>query len=136
MVPENAEYNRPKEIAFPTDYSLFYSTETLLPLSEIVEIHKAAVRILHINKRHTILNDDQIENKEYLEDYFSSYEHSSHFLTNSNIEEAIQCFVESRDINLIVMVAKNLNYFQKILFSPTVTEIGYHTDIPFLVLHE
>ena len=136
VVPENAEYESPKEIAFPTDYSLFYSSKTLQPLSDIIEIHNATIRILHINKKDTILNDDQLKNKEYLEDYFSSYERSSHFLTNTNIEEAIQCFVESRDINIIAMVAKNLNYFQKILFSPTVTEIGYHTDIPFLVLHE
>ena len=136
VVPENAEYENPKEIAFPTDYTLFYSSETLKPLSEIIEMHKSTVRILHINKRHAILNEDQLKNKEYLEDYFSGCENSSHFLTNTNIEEAIQCFVESRDINIITMVAKNLNYFQKILFSPTVTEIGYHTDIPFLVLHE
>ena len=52
------------------------------------------------------------------------------------IEEAIQCFVQSRNTDLIVMVAKNLNYFQRILFSPTVEEISYHTDVPFLVLHE
>lgn len=136
VVPENAEYVNPKEIAFPTDYTLFYSSETLKPLSEIIEMHNSTIRILHINKRHAVLNEEQLKNKEYLEDYFSSCVYSSHFLTNTNIEDAIQCFVESRDINIITMVAKNLNYFQKILFSPTVTEIGYHTDIPFLVLHE
>lgn len=136
VVPENAEYESPKEIAFPTEYSFFYSPETLQPLSEIVEIHKSAVRILHINKLRAVLNENQLANKYYLNDYFQNYKHSFHFLTNTKIEEAIQCFVESRDINLIAMVAKNLNYFQKIFFSPKVKEIGYHTDIPFLVLHE
>ncbi len=34
------------------------------------------------------------------------------------------------------MVAKNLNYFQQILFQSKVEEISYHTDVPFLVLHE
>ena len=61
---------------------------------------------------------------------------SFHFLTNNNIEDAVQCFVESRDIDMIAMVAKNLNYFQRILFMPTVEEISYHSDVPFLVLHE
>ncbi|MCK5401426.1 MAG: universal stress protein [Flavobacteriaceae bacterium] len=136
IVPENAKYVTPKEIAFPTDFLFFYSIKTLQPISKIVEMHNAAVRILHVNKRNAILNDDQIKNKESLEAYFNNCEHSFHFLTNNRIEDAIQCFVESRDINIIAMVAKNLNYFQKILFSPTVKEIGYHTDIPFLVLHE
>jgi len=136
VVPENAKYEKLKEIAFPTDFALFYSTEILQPISEILEMHNAALRILHVNKRNIELNNDQKINKDYLEDYFNEYEHSFHFLTNINIEEAIQCFVESRDINIIAMVAKNLNYFQKILLSPKVKEIGYHTDIPFLVLHE
>ena len=34
------------------------------------------------------------------------------------------------------MIAKNLNLFQRILFKPTIEEISYHTEIPFLVLHE
>jgi hypothetical protein len=57
-------------------------------------------------------------------------------LTNKKVEDAVQHFVESRHVDLIAMVAKNLNYFQQILFHTKVEEISYHTDIPFLVLHE
>lgn len=136
VVPENATFVKPKEIAFPTDFSSFYSSGLLNPIIEILDLLEASIRVLHINKRDYKLNNDQQKNKEYLEDYFNKYTHSFHFLTNNHIEAAIQCFVESRDINLIVMVAKNLNYFQRILFNPLVEEISYHTDIPFLVLHE
>lgn len=136
VVPENATFVKPKEIAFPTDFSSFYSSGLLNPVIRILDLIKASIRVLHINKRDYKLNRDQQKNKEYLEDFFSNYTHSFHFLTNKDIEAAIQCFVESRDIDLIVMVAKNLNYFQRILFHPLVEEITYHTDIPFLVLHE
>jgi hypothetical protein len=37
---------------------------------------------------------------------------------------------------MIVMIAKNLNYFQQILFHSKVEKISYHTNIPFLILHE
>jgi nucleotide-binding universal stress UspA family protein len=136
VVPENAKFVKPKEIAFPTDFSLFYSSKLLQPVIKVLDMQKASIRFLHINKRNYNLNDDQQKNKHYLEDFFSHYQHSFHFLSNKHIEAAIQCFVESRDIDLIVMVAKNLNYFQRILFHPVVEEISYHTDIPFLVLHE
>ena len=62
--------------------------------------------------------------------------HSFHRITSKKIETGVQCFVESRDIDMIIMVAKNLSLFQRILFLPTVEEISYHTEIPFLVLHE
>ncbi|WP_370479434.1 universal stress protein [Tamlana flava] len=135
-IPELAEFTKPKEIAFPTDFSLTYNIQILEPLSEILEKWKAALRILHISKKKTDLNNDQKNTKELLEDYFSPFDHSFHYLTNKNFEDAIQCFIESRNINMICMVAKNLNYFQHILFHSKVEEISYHTEIPFLVLHE
>lgn len=134
IVPENAKYVVPKEIAFPTDFSIFYPSEMLQPIANIIEEHKASIRILHVNNG-AGLNDDQQKNKEYLDDYFHNYEHSFHFLTNKHIEDAVQQFVDSQGINLITMLAKNLNYFQKILFHPTVKKISYYNDIPFLALH-
>lgn len=134
IVPENAIFKVPKEIVFPTDFSIFYPTETLQPITDIIELHKSSVSVLHVNKG-TELSDDQNKNKEYLDDYFSNYNHSFHFLTNKYIEDAVQKFVDSQGINLIAMLAKNLNYFQKILFHPTVKELSYYKNIPFLVLH-
>jgi len=136
VVPENAKFFKINELAFPTDFALSYNIITLQPISEILETYNSSLRVLHISKKVEKLNSDQQKNKELLEDYFNENDYSFHFLTNKNIENSIQCFVESRDIDMIVMVAKNLNYFQRIFFLPTVENISYHTDIPFLVLHE
>ncbi len=135
VVPENAKFVKPKEIAFPTDFSIFCKTKVLQPISDIMETHNAAVRVLHINRFGDALTDEQQRNKDYLNDYFENYPHSFHFLTNKHIEDAVQKFVDNREINMIAMLAKNLNYFHKILFHPTVKEISYYKDIPFLVLH-
>ncbi|MFD0989627.1 universal stress protein [Mariniflexile jejuense] len=135
VVPENARFIATKEIAFPTDFSIFYQAETLQPLVDVVEMFNATVRVLHVNKSGSELNEDQQRNKEYLDDYFANYKHSYEFLTNKFFEDAVQKFVDSKEINLITMLAKNLNYFQKILFHPTIKGISYYKDIPFLVLH-
>jgi nucleotide-binding universal stress UspA family protein len=136
VVPEKAIYHTLKEIAFPTDYNLFYQTKILNGISDLVKAHDAAIRILHVAKKDDKLTEFQNENKEYLNDFFVDEKHSFHKVTNKKIEAGIQCFVESRDINMIIMIAKNLNFFQQILFKPTVEEISYHTEVPFLVLHE
>ena len=136
VIPENAKFTELNEIAFPTDFALTYDIRILQPISEILETYNSFLRILHVSKKSEKLNLDQQKNKDILDDYFSGSKHSFHFLTNNKIEDAIQCFVESREIDMITMVAKNLNYFQRILFLPTVEDISYHTDIPFLVLHE
>lgn len=135
-IPENSEFVTPKEIAFPTDFSLSHNLQVLQPISDIIERFVSSLRIVHINKNKVDLNNDQKKNKELLEDFFNNLKPSFHFLKNKKVEDAVQCFIESRDINMICMVAKNLNYFQQILFHSKVEKISYHTDIPFLVLHE
>ncbi len=135
-VPENTKYTRPKEILFPTDYHLSYNIKVLEVLKEVALMNKAVVRFLYISQTGEELSRDQLKNQEFLDDYFSGLEHSFHKVTGKNLETAIQNFTESREVDMIAMVAKNLNFLQRILFRPTVEKISYHITIPFLVLHE
>ena len=118
------------------DYHLSYDLKVLDTLIDMVNLYKSGLRVLHISKKGEKLSDEQSGNKEFLEDYLQDVDHSFHSLTGADLETAVQCFTESRDIDMIAMVAKNLNFFQRILFRPKVELISYHTDIPFLVLHE
>ncbi len=136
VIPENAKYRVPKEIAFPTDFNMYYKSRVLDAISEILSMNDAALRVLHIAKKERELTDIQKKNKDFLDDFLHELEHSFHFLSNQSIEVAVQSFSESRNIDMITMVAKNLNFFQRILFKPIVEEISYHTEIPFLVLHD
>ena len=90
VVPENAKFVKPSEIAFPTDFSLFYHMTTLEPVTHILDHFDASLRVLHISKKEISLTSDQQRNKEHLEDYFNNYDYSFHFLTNKHIEGAIQ----------------------------------------------
>lgn len=135
-VPENTRFTSPKEIAFPTDYQTGYDLKVLDMLIFMANLHRSALRIVHISKKGEILTKEQQNNKEFLNDYLRGIDHSFHSLTGTKIEAAVQCFIESRDIAMVAMVAKNINFFQRILFRPKVEEISYHTDVPFLVLHE
>ncbi|MBT8321408.1 MAG: universal stress protein [Eudoraea sp.] len=135
-VPEDARYKIPKEIAFPTDYYINYDVQVLDTLISVVNRNEADLRVVHITKRGEELTREQLQNKDFLHDYLRGVKHSFHTITGSKLETSVQCFVESRDIDMIAMVAKNLNFFQRILFRPAVEEISYHIEIPFLVLHE
>ena len=112
VVPEESSFTPLKEIAFPTDYTMDYDIQMLQPILDILEIPDTSLRMLHINKKNTKLNIDQQANKDLLNDYFENYNFSFHFLSNTKVEDAIQCFVESRGIDMMIMIAKNLNYFQ------------------------
>lgn len=135
-VPENAIYEKAREIAFTTDFTIAYSPRMLDSLKEMANLKDAALRILYISKKEEELSAEQKKNKKFLSAYLKDFEHSFHTLTNTKLAAAVQYFAESRDIDMIAMVVENLNFFERILFKPAVEEISYHTEIPFLMLQE
>ncbi len=138
-IPENTNGHSPKEVAFATDYNIFYSATILTAISELLQTNDASIRVMHVSKRGDNLTEEQTSNKEYLQDYLDeTFEdlNSFHTITNKSVTAAIECFMESRDIDMIVMVAKNLNFLQQVLFNSKVEKVSFHTTVPFLVLHE
>ncbi|SFC54235.1 Nucleotide-binding universal stress protein, UspA family [Flagellimonas taeanensis] len=139
LVPSEVEYTKPMEIAFPTDFNIFYSHGMLRSMSEMMYLGKGNFRIMNAKKEGVELNMEQKGNKEFLLDYMEETfpdRYSFHSLTNKSAKLAIQCFVESRNIDMMVMVAKNLNFIQQILFDSLTEKISFHTKIPFYVIHE
>ena len=136
VVPEEAIYKTIEEIVFPTDYNIYYKSRIIDTITEVVNFYRATLHVLHVAKKEKELTELQLKNKSYLDDSLEDIKHSFHFLSHENIEQAVQSFVENQEIHLITMVAKNLNFFQRILFRPLVEKITYHTKIPFLILHE
>ncbi len=136
VIPKRAQFKGIQNIAFPTDYNCIYRNKVVSVVSDVLEMQKAALRVLHIKAHGRELTTSQIDNKVFLQEFIGRMRHSFHFLELINIESGLQAFVETWDINIIAIAAKNLNFMQKILLSPSVTSIPYHSEIPFLILHE
>jgi nucleotide-binding universal stress UspA family protein len=136
VIPENAKFNGIKNIAFLTDYNCIYRNKIITRLSETLDLHRSPLRVLHIKAQNTGLTAAQTDNKGFLHYFFKDKKHSFHFVDNKDLEIGIQDFVETWDISLVSIVAKNLNLIQRLLFRPAVKSVSYSVNVPFLVLHE
>ncbi|MDL5512401.1 universal stress protein [Arenibacter sp. M-2] len=139
MIPEKAVQKNPKEIAFPTDYNIFYSHSILEAISQMIHLTQAKLRVVNVSKPGVPLNNVQNQNMTYLKDYLLElYEksHSIHHLKHDRVKSAIEQFVVNEKIDLVIMVAKNLNFLQQLLFDTTIKKISFQTSVPLLVLHE
>ena len=135
-VPEHAVYSGIKEIGFPSDFQLTYDHKILETLKDILLLKKSTLRLVYVSLNNEKLSPIQENNKRILMEHYKDIECSFHVVTGKKIDESIQCFTESRNLDMLVMVAKNLNFLERILFRPTVEKISYHTKVPFLVIHE
>lgn len=139
VIPENASFMTPQKIAFPTDYNLYYTYPILRTLTELLRITNANLQIFNVIQVNIPLTDQQEKNKDYLKDYLDETypkSHSFHSVNNQDVKSSILNFVHDNQIDMLTMVAKNLNFLQQILFDTTIEKLSFHTTIPMFVLHE
>lgn len=136
VIPAKAQFVPPKDICLPTDFNNFFKHKVLKTLKSIVDLNDSTLSVLYVSKTSKQLNAFQDDHKNQLKIQLSDLHHSFHFIVDQTLEEAVEAFVRPREIGMIAMMAKNLNFFQHILFHPVARKISYHSEIPFLVLHE
>ncbi len=136
VIPEHARFKGIKNIAFVTDYNCIYRNKLIRVLSEAIELHRSPLRVLNVRPQNSSLTPSQVDNKGFLHYFFRETKHSFHFLENKNMETGFQDFVDTWEINMIAIAAKNLNFIQRLMLRPTSGGCNYHTEVPFLVLHE
>ncbi|MFD2724681.1 universal stress protein [Hyunsoonleella rubra] len=135
VVPKTAKLELPKEIVFPTGYKTPLKRRELSYLVDLAKRSDASVKVLYVSNKKK-LNDKQLNNKKLLEEYFEDINYTFHMLSRMDIPTAINCFVESRESDMVAFINKKHRFFGSILTHPLVKEIGYNTKVPILVMHD
>ena len=136
-IPSEVKYTKPKEIVFPTSYNTHYKRRELKQLIEIATLTNSAIRILHIeNEIDKNLNKTQHNNKELLEEYFEGLNYSFHVIYQVELEVALDCFVQSRNSDMIAFVNKKHGFLDSIFTNHLVQELGYKSKVPVLTMHD
>ncbi|MCF6348670.1 MAG: universal stress protein [Flavobacteriaceae bacterium] len=132
-VPDGFFFEEPKEILFPTDYKVDYSDKQIQNFKTIVNAFNSRVHILNVS--HGIdLSETQNTNKAILEKLFTAIKHTSYRVDDKPIPQAINEFQKSTYIQLLVMINNKHSFFENLFFKPVINQIGFHLNIPFLVI--
>lgn len=134
-IPGNVRYKDPNEIVFPTSFKTHYKEKELATLIEISRLTNAPIRILHVQKGKE-LNKDEQENKSLLERILVPTIFTHHKLYNIDFQNGIRCFAQSRESEMIAFVNKKHHFFGSIFSNPMVKELGIHTNVPLLAMHD
>jgi nucleotide-binding universal stress UspA family protein len=132
-VPDEFDFEDPKQIAFPTDFNRIYGEE-LLPLKRIADLYNSTIRILHINKE-AELSETQNFNLKQLKIALKNYDYSFHWMPDyGKKHETIKDFIDELNINILAMINYKRSIIQSIIKEPVIKKLGFKPTIPFLVI--
>lgn len=134
IVPNEFDFQKPLEIAFPTDFKRFYLEKEIRPLLDIASLFNSNLRIFHINEENK-LDDIQEYNYTILKKHLTNFTHSIHWISKTGQKTAlINDFIDEFDINLIIMINYKHSLIENITHEPVIKKIGFQPTIPFLVI--
>ena len=74
------------------------------------------------------------KNKEKLDNLLLGVKHASYRVEDQDIPQAINEFQKSTYVQLLMMVNNKHSFFENLFFKPIIKQIGFHLNIPFLVI--
>lgn len=134
-IPAGLKYKKPNEIVFPTSFRTDYDEKEINTLLKIAEVTNAPIRVLHVQNRRVMV-EARRKNKELLDSLLKNANYTHHTLYDIDLKTAVQAFVQSRESEMIAFVNKKHNFFGSVFSNPLVKELGMHTNVPLLAMHD
>lgn len=131
-IPQGFDFEKPKVILFPSDFEVSLTKENLAILLQIVKEHNSEINVMHVFTE-LKLNPTQTKNRKSLETLLGN-NGLFHDVGSDEIITAINKFQLKVKIDFLVMVQNKHTFFERLFIEPTIKKIGFHVNVPFLVI--
>ncbi len=136
VIPEKFNFQSLRNIVFPTEYSHFFSKGQLKPLRVLAEAWKSQILVFHVAQEFK-LSEQQLANKNILKERLDPIKHSFYKVTiESTVAAAINDFANEQSADMICLLHYSHTFMEKLTQEPVVNRVGFHTEVPLLILPE
>lgn len=137
IVPSSATYKDAKEVMLTSDFDNVEYTIPAQQIKNILNRLRPNLHIMNTNEEHYIsISEEYKTKKEKLASLFAEFQPEFHFLTLSNVQDAINQFAQDKQIDLIIIVHREPTMFSKLFVKSNTKRLAYHSTIPVLAVHE
>ena len=137
-IPEEAKYETINRIVFAADLSANVEDELTKPLIEIADRSKSEIFLLHILKEGGLSEssiDDKLDKLE-LTPCLDHLKKSVHFIEANDTVNGIKDFCDSKNADLLTVIARHHSFFDKLLHKSVSQELAFSSKMPLLSLED
>ena len=133
-VPSGYGFRDIKKVLLPTDYWSKYKSNELRPILDLVKRFGVGLHVLHALEGHD-LTKVQSENKKHLQKLLKDIPDVV-FTDNTDeyMPNIVHDYIDKHRIGLVAMMNRKHTFLERLIMKQNVDVVGYHSQIPFLVL--
>ncbi|MEQ1734178.1 MAG: universal stress protein [Bacteroidia bacterium] len=132
IIPTNYRYKKIHSIAYASDIK---DANNLVKIKSIANLFNAELSVLHVIPEDHLIDKEEAKEELYIEQKLEHTDHKTFILSNDNVSEALLHFVNTHNVDIIVMQQKEYSFLHKLLYVSTTKELAFKTTVPLLTLH-
>jgi len=135
IVPPNSVFEKINKLVLACDFEQVEETTPMKPLTQLLEITRAELHVLHVNTPSKHVIDHSFENMildRLLKDFSPTY----HFIENESFTAGINLFSEKNKIDLIITIPKKHGFFDSLFKKSHTKKLAFHSHLPIMVMHD
>jgi len=136
IIPDKITYNTPRGIGFAVDLKTIEDLDIMNLLLDFLHVFESQLFIFHIREPKSEKTDGGLPKITVLDNYFDAVTHEFNEIENEHISIGIDRFVGDKGIDMLAIIARKHNFFEKLIKRSTTRDIAQHTQFPVLVLPE
>ncbi len=137
IVPPYAQYKGIQDIMITSDFKDVDRTMPARPIQKVLELFKSNLHVVNVDSEHYVeLTDDYKSERAKIENILQGHNPEFYFIRMYDFVEAVNQFVEDKEIDLIITVPKNHSFLSGVFRSSYTKKLAYHSHVPIIAVHE
>lgn len=136
IVPPNASYAFIDHLLLLSDFKDVNATLPAKTMKSVLEYLRPKISVVHFdpeyNREAAAVQSEKLALDKVIKDYTRSY----HYFVRPDLEDAVNEFCDNNKIQLLVMIPKKHNWFEKLFVGSRTKTMAFHSNIPLLIVHQ
>jgi|CXWL01.1.fsa_nt_gi nucleotide-binding universal stress UspA family protein len=136
-VPPGKEYGKGiKKIGFACDFKQVVETTPVHFIKQMVKEFDAELHILNVDYKEKHFRPETPEQSFLLHSLLEDVKPHYHFINNTDIEDGINEFAETNNLDLVIAIPKKHNLLAGIFKPSSTRQLVFQSHIPVMCVHE
>ena len=137
IVPQHSRFKGVKNVLLASDFKNVDKTIPAAPLKKVLDLFKANLHIVNVDDEHYVeITEEYKAERAKLETMLQPYNPQFYFIRLFDFVEAVNQFVEDKEIDLIVTIPRRHSFLGKVFKSSYTKKLAYHSHVPLIAVHE
>ncbi|MFT7611237.1 MAG: nucleotide-binding universal stress UspA family protein [Parvicellaceae bacterium] len=136
-IPKNTRFSDLQRFGLASDLRHIENKECLDPLVKTVDRFNGKLFVVHVfDDNHKIKEPVEIEGMSQLRNNLQELETAYHYIESDNPTEGIESFISNNDIQMLGLITRTHNFFNRLFIGSTTEKLSFRTDTPLFVMRE